>query len=221
MGNLVDVNFVIHFNLGDETLKEVFVKRIEVEEHATKISKEVLQKIKKRTSAKTPSGIILGDIQKIKNSENFSLSKLDLLCLLDGMYHKVKSLEVSQEIKLKGWKGKSSFEVIKKPDKFIVITFQKPDKDSEPKKIKRDISKEEINKLYWVLDKLNEGKKISSRDIGELYYKKRWENVFSDRYQHTQLNLMLRLLDYFGLTHYRGKYTTILKSRIELQNILK
>lgn len=179
-----------------------------------------LKFLKKKGNAKTPSGLILGFKERFKNSTHDNFSKLDLLKVLEKLWRDTKDLETSEKIKLESWKGKSSIKFINKPDRIIVITFQKPDQDSEPKQIKREITKQELNRVIWAINKLNKGKKISSRKIGELVYNRHWDDVFSDRFAHTQLNYCLRILDHYEITKYRGKYTTVKKYVREIQEVL-
>jgi len=139
-------------------------------------------------------------------------------------YKKLFNIEKSEKVKLKSWKGKSSFTVkpipLNNPSRFVVITYQKEDKDSTPREVRREITRQEVNRVLYFINQLNEGKKIPTRKIGELVYKKRWEDVFSNRFQHTQLNLILRLLDYYQITRYRSRYSTVLRSVREIQEVL-
>lgn len=173
--------------------------------------------LKKKSSGKTPKGIILGYIKRLKDSG----APLEYLKVLESMYKEVANLETSEKVVLKSWKGKSSLQIIEKPDYFVVITFQKEDQDSEPKEVKREITKLEVNRIIKTINDLNNGGKIPTRDIGEKAYKRNWDDIFSDRFLHTSLNLILRLLDHYGMTHYRGRYTTVLKSVKEIQEVLK
>lgn len=119
-----------------------------------------------------------------------------------------------QKIILPGWKGKSSFEVINSATYFTVITFKRDDQDSDPHEVKRDITKIEVNRIIDVimeLNKCNLKEKISTREIGEKAYKRPWDEIFADRFLHTNLNLILRILDYYGFTLYRGGQTQVLK----------
>lgn len=184
------------------------------------IEKVVEQKIdlnilKKRGNSKCFSGWIISKLKESKKNEN-----KEMAILLYEIYKKYMEFQKHEDILLKGWKGKSSLQIINKPDYFIVVTYQKENQDEEPHQVTREITKIEVNRIINVLNELNQGKRISTREIGEKAYRRKWEDVFSDRFLHTNLNLILRLLDYYGLTHYRGKYTTIIKSVREIQEVL-
>jgi hypothetical protein len=140
---------------------------------------------------------------------------------------------------LKPWKGKSSIEYIEKVDSFDIITFQKPDQDSEPKRVITNISKEEINTVIEAINtcKQRKDKKgeyyLHSVDIAEqfcilsgLKYNLKGHCLFTDRvfeYErffgcrkfHKNLNLSLRLLDFHGVIKYRGKRSIILNNKFK------
>ena len=172
--------------------------------------------LKRKSNSKTFSGLLIGDMKMARDNKNFELAEL-----IQHYYKKYMEFQTREKVILKGWKGKSSLEIIEHPDYFTIITFQKEDKDSEPKEIKRDITKFEVNRIINTINNLNKGKRISTRDIGEFAYKRDWDKIFADRFLHTNLNLILRLLDYYNLTKYRGKYTTVLKPVREIQEVLK
>jgi len=193
------------------TTKTVYSNRTVIEEPRLDMSL-----FKKKGNSSTIKGYMLQKMKEARREKNFEVA-----VLIQHFYKKCCEFESSEEVRLESWKGKSSFEIIAKPDKFIVITFQKPTQDEEPKKIKREILKEEVNKVLWAISELNKNKKIPTRDIGELVYKKEWDRIFSNRQLHTELNLILRLLDKYGVIHYRGGFSQVLKNVIEIQEVLK
>lgn len=150
-------------------------------------------------------------MKEARNECNFEVVELLQTC-----YKKYMEFRKHEEVILKGWKGKSSLEIIEYPDYFEIITFQKPNQDEEPVEIKTEITKLEVNRVINVLNELNKGERISTRDIGEKAYKREWDKIFSDRPLHLQLNLILRLLDKYKLTHYRGKFTTVMGTKLIL-----
>lgn len=161
---------------------------------------------KKHGNSKTYSGYL---IQKIKEARD--KGNQELVFLINHFYTKYIEFQKSERIWLDGWKGKSSIKVTEGLDKFIIITFQKEDQDSAPKEVKREITKEEVNHILKVILQLNKGEPIHTRAIGEMAYKKDWDTIFADRYLHTQLNLILRLLDFKDLIKYRGGRSLVLK----------
>ena len=163
-----------------------------------------LNLLKKRTSSKTFEGWLLGQMKMASKNENLDMAKS-----LEFIYKKYKEYSDSEKVRLDSWKGKSSFTIIEHPDSFDIITFQKPDKDSEPKEIKRNITKQEVNDVLVQIHILNQGKQIKTRDIAEAVYHEKWKDIFSNRFEHTNLNLILRLLDKKGIIEYNGGKTKL------------
>lgn len=176
--------------------KIIYSKDLEQVEVKPKLD---LSLFKKRGNSKTYSGYL---IQKMK--EATQEGNRDVAALIQHFYQKYQEFQHAEQVYLENWKGKSSIQIIEEPDKFIVITFQKPDKDSAPEEIKREITKEEVNHISQTINKLNKGQPIPTREIGEFAYNRAWDDIFSDRHTHTQLNLILRLLDKKGQIKYRG-----------------
>ena len=188
----------------------------QIERVETSQSKIDLSLFRKRGKATTYKGYL---IQKMKEAKE--IGNLELVMLIQHFYKKYLEYETSQEVRLKSWKGKDKIQFIEKPDRFIVITHQKEDQDSPPKDSYREISKEELNNTLKVINRLWQGKKLHSRIIGEALYGQKWETTFSDRFLHTQYNFIMRTLDYLGIIHYRGKFTTLLKQINEIQSYIK
>ncbi len=189
---------------------EKFVKQVEFIE-GPKID---LKLLRKRGNYKTCSGIMLSDMQKFRKDGNFEMAQY-----CQEKYKQMFDIEKKERIELKGWKGKSGIKLIRKPDSFIVITYQKADKDSKPHEIKREVTKIEINRVISTINHLNHGKRIRTRDIGEFVYNKSWDEVFSDRFKHTQLNFCLRILEYYGLIKYSGGLSQVIKEVREIQEL--
>lgn len=198
-------------------VKEIFQREITTVEHRPEQRAIDVSLFRKKSNGKSPKGICLGYMKRLRDSN----APFEYIKVLENLYKDLVNLETSEKVILKSWKGKSSLNIIEKPDYFVITTFQKEDQDSEPKEVKREITKLEVNRIIKTINDLNTGKKIPTRDIGEKAYKRKWDNIFSDRFLHTSLNLILRLLDYYGMTHYRGRYTTVLKSVREIQEVLK
>lgn len=181
--------------------------------------------LKKRSNAKTHDGWLLGRIKICKKEKNFELAMV-----YQEVYNNYMNTEKKSKIELKSWKGQSGIKLINKPDRFIVITFQKTDQDSEPKEVKREITKKEINDVIKVINRLENIRTsvsfneqidyIHTREIGEGYYRDEWDKIFADRFRHTQLNYILRILDYLDLIKYRGGKTKIINNKTEIQLII-
>lgn len=196
-------------------MKEVFVRQIETEEVIQK-TKLDLNLFRKRGNSKTFKGYMIQKMKEAKQDNN-----LEVMYLIQHFYKKYLEFEESTRIKLESWKGKSSFKLIKKPESFIVIKYQKPDKYSEPIETKREVHFQELNWVLKCISQLNTGEKIKTRLIAEKVYGKKWKEIFSDRYLHTQLNYILNILDKLELIDYRGGLTNVLKESTEIQTIIK
>ncbi len=193
--------------------KVVYEKQLEsVEEQ--KIDNSIFRK---KSNAKTFPGWMVSRMKKARDEKN-----LDVLALLYAIYQKYVEFESSEKVLLKGWKGKSDIKIITKPDYFIVSTFQKKDQDSKPEAVRREIPKKEVNLIISCINSLKSDKnKIPTREIGEFAYKQPWDDIFSNRSLHTQLNLIFRILDYYKVIRYRGGKTTVLNPVREIQEVLK
>ena len=192
--------------------KELKEKEIEVYESKRDLD---LRIFKKKGNSKTYHGWLIQKIKEARQENNLDVAELLMNC-----YTKFNEFKEHERVILKGWKGKSGIQIIDYPDYFEVITFQKPNQDEEAIEIKTEITKLEVNRIINVINELNTGEKINTRDIGERAYKREWDKIFADRPLHIQLNLILRILDYYNLTKYRGKYTTVLKPVKEIQELL-
>jgi hypothetical protein len=174
-----------------------------------------LNLLRKRGSSKSFSGWLIGQIKMASKNGN-----LDMVKSLDFIYKKYKEFETSERVILDSWKGKSSLSIINKPDSFEIITFQKEDKNSSPHEVKREITKLEVNRIIKTISELDKGTKIPTRDIGELAYRRKWDLIFADRFLHTNLNLILRLLDHYKIIKYRSRYSTVLNKARSIQEVL-
>ena len=171
------------------------VKDVEYEERSK--PKLDLSILRKRSSGKTASGIIIGYMKKFKKIEN-----VEMTILFQEIYKQIKALETSEKFKQEKWKGKSGIKFIQYPDKVICISHQKFDKDSEPREIKTEITKDEINKVINGINKLFGDEPIETSDLAELVYGKSWSKVFSSRPQHIKLTKILNYLEYKNWIHY-------------------
>jgi len=178
----------------------------QIEREERKESPIDLSIFKKHGNSKTYSGYL---IQKMK--EAGKEGNKEMVFLLNHLWQKYTEFQKSERIWLDSWKGKSSIKVIEGIEKFIVITFQKEDQDSAPKEVKREIPFEEVNLILRTISTLNKKEPIPTRAIGEMAYKKDWDVIFADRYLHTQLNLILRILDFKKIIKYRGGRSLVLK----------
>lgn len=195
-----------------------------------------------KSDAHSPRGIVLGLLQKFRNDskKGKTYTPKELEFVFSESLRRLNLVEplTKSTINLPGWKGKDDIQFIEKPDSFDIITHQKQDQDSEPKESKRNIHKNQVNN---VINALYSSKKVKDRHyietkeiarnyclIADLRHNKKgnelfpnglfeWDNFFGDRRLHTELNLILRLLDKSLVIHYRAGRTQILKNNFEFQ----
>lgn len=153
--------------------------------------------------------------------------------------------ETIATVNLTSWKGKDQIQYIESVDKFIIITHQKKDQDSLPVEHKKEISKETINEIIEAINtaKISTSKEklfyIKTRDIAEAHaiavnMKTNpegralwdsdglfiWQLYFGSRFLHTQINIILRLLDDYKVIKYRAGRTTVLNNKFKFQTTL-
>lgn len=199
-----------------------------------------------KSNAKSSIGVIRGIIIKlIKDGKEGKVqySPRELQTIFEEALRQFDATEKVARVELKGWKNKSSLQIIEKQDGFDVVTFQKYDQDSEPREIIRNISLKEVNQVIQSIrncsdniDKKTGEKYCKTRDIALGYSiiaginsnkegyalfdnecNFNWQNYFGCRYLHTQLNTILRLLDYYKVIKYRGGRSYILKKDMQLE----
>ena len=182
------------------------------------------------TTAKSMRNWILGRISKYGKSKD-----LEYRMFFEGILNAYNHFhpEVTLEVPLEKWKGKSSFEIFDNIDSITVIKYQKPDKNSEPKRVETKIQKEEIKILIDCIKRLNksmfelkENRKIETKYIAMSYSRaldlghENWKQFFSDRKQHNKLTIILSILDALNLTTYIGGKTKWLENKLSFQESL-
>jgi len=198
--------------------KEIFERNFEREiRHNENLD---LSLFKKKSSAKTYQGWIIGQFKKAINDKNQDVAKILETCYYK--YVEFDELRSTARLRIAGWKGKGEI----------------------PKEIKRIISKKEVNLVIHALNLCRNAspdeEKIKTRDIAreyciltdlkengnnrELFDKDGfiWENFFGDRQLHPHLVDILNILDYYCVIHYyRIGKAQILKKIMDIQLILK
>ena len=114
-------------------MKEVFSRGFEIEERKSKIDLKILRK---KSNAKTFSGYLIGLMKKARDDDNFEIT-----FFLQEIYKEYMKFQKCSNAILKNWKGKSGIKIFSKPDRFIIITFQKKDQDSLPEEKKTEVTK--------------------------------------------------------------------------------
>lgn len=184
--------------------------------------KKISELMEKSSVAKTFENWLKARL-KIAYSNNDKETEIILREILE----KYKDFETIGISKIQGWKGTSGIiSLIKKPDRIIVTRMQKPNKDSEPKKVIIEITKEEINAVIIALNELSDNQPIKTKDIAMIFSRELnlkhsdWGRFFADRHYHNLLTNCLDVMDSEQLIKYSGGLTTILKDKLEIQNIL-
>jgi hypothetical protein len=172
---------------------------------------------KRKSDARTPSGLILSYAQKAKKEGNMNTA-----LFLQELYKKVWALETQEKAVLKSWKKKSGVHYVVHPDRVIATRYKRDEPGETPHEKNIEMSNNEINDVIHSINQLNKGQNIKTSAIAELTYGKNWRAVFSTRGQHTKLVEILNYLEYCGVTHYyrRGE-TRVLKDIREIQEVLK
>jgi hypothetical protein len=145
---------------------------------------------------------------------------------LYNKFHPEKSIEV----KLDQERSKSTFEVIDKIDKIIVIKYQKINQE-EMKKFEIEIEKEEIKTLIKCILKLSEIEKIiktkylaisysSALGLNHSGWMKGDTPIFSDRTFHYKLTIVLNVLNNLRLIEYKNGKTIWLNNKLSFQESL-
>ncbi len=172
---------------------------------------------KKKTSSKTFRGFLIGKIKQARDTSNY-----ELVVLLSELYKRYMSYQV-EPFNPKQWKGKSGVKFIEHPEIVISIRFRKLEPSSEPKEIKMELLRKDINRLIWVLKQQNSMDWMETSNIAEYFYRMEWKNVFSNRKKHIYLVEMLNYLEYRGIIEYSrvGRIKLFVQTNNSKQDTLK
>lgn len=167
------------------------------------LDKEILRK---RGNSRTFDGWLIQRIQDARKIQNFEVA-----FFLNEIRNTYLDFQIMEKVKLESWKGKSGVKFLIKPDLVIAERWRKQDKDSEPKKVQTELTKEEINKVIWAINKISK-EEIKTSEIAELVYNKHWKSVFSTRKQHIKLVEILNYLEYReDIKYFRSGKIEVLK----------
>jgi hypothetical protein len=162
--------------------------------------------------------------------------------ILEGLlkaYNHFYPIQNSQ-IEIKGWHGKSSFEIIKGVDKLTIIKYQRKDKNSEPSEIKTVVTKKELISLVDAIkscfERSTQRDFIETKEIAYQYClnmniredpKGRlllnqdfWTLFFGWRKMHNKLTIMLDSLESLKLINYSSGQIRLLDKNVSIQSIL-
>lgn len=199
-------------------IKQTTAKQIET------IEKQGENKFRRKSTAKTMRRWLLGWIDK-----SYREGKKELEMIFREVLNAYNSYhpETISRVELESWKGKSGIiDVIMLPDKIITSRMQKSNQFEEPHKVETTITKEEMLTLINVINKLDDGDSIHTRDIAMAYSvalglgHSCWNEFFADRSEHNKLTNALGVLSMKGMISYVGGLTKVLKTKLTFQLLL-
>jgi len=162
--------------------------------------------------------------------------------ILEGLlkaYNHFHPIQTAQ-VEVEGWHGKSSLEIIKKLNGLTIIKYQRKDKESEPKEIRTEVTKEELISLIEAIKSLQtrlidrdylETKEIAFQYCINMNIRKDpkgrlmlnedfWILFFGWRSLHCKMALMLAALEKLNLISYTGGKIRLLNKNISIQLVL-
>lgn len=175
-----------------------------------------LELFKKRSDARTPSGLVLSYAQRFRKEGNFEYA-----FVFQELYRQVFNLEKSEEYKALQWKKKSGVEFIVEPHRVIAIRYQRSEPDEKPKETRRELTRDEINHVIYWIGKLQKEEGIKTSELAEKVYNLPWKQVFSNRHKHKHLVEILNYLDYKEKIKYSRKGKIKVVGKIEHQENLQ
>lgn len=182
-----------------------------------------LNKFSNKTTAKDFKSWLSGQIGR--DTKKGAMESVFILQEVMKAYNYYETVGIG---KVKSWKGKSGIiEVIKHPDRIILVRMRKSDINEEPKRVEITITKQEVNAMITALNLNRENQPIDTSKLAMDYSKilglghSDWERFFADRKEHNKLTTILSYMDEEGLIAYsrRGK-TKILSDKLEVQMLL-
>lgn len=165
------------------------------------LSKEI---IKRKTKADTFSGFLLSSIKKARDDKNWETA-----FFLEEIYKKFKEFNPNRanEIEIiEGWKGKDKPDIFKSfNEDFIIITHLK-DKNGEIKKIRKEISKDKVNKIKNIVSKFKLNTKYKCYSFAEPLGFKDWKELWKERNIYfSDYYYPVKILESLGLIEYSGR----------------
>lgn len=198
---------------------EKFYKPVEVVESEIN-SKLDINIFRRKSNAKTPSGLILSYAIKAKKDGNMNTA-----IFLQELFKKIYALEVTEKIQFESWRKKGGIRVWAEPDNILVEFAGRRDKEDKPNIKIKEYSKVDVNKMIFCINQLKDeyNNRIPSRVLGEKFYGGGWDlRVFSKRTDHMKFTHLLGILDYYQIIKYnRRGFTSVIKEVREIQEVLK
>lgn len=176
--------------------------------------------LRKKGNEKTYHGWLIQRIKESRKEENLEVAELLMTC-----YKKYNEFKTEEKILMKRFKGDGDIKYFNQPDSIIVSYYQKFEEGEEPKEVRHEVSKFEINEVIKAINKLarelQNSKRIPTSLIAEEVFKIKWHDLFAIRDKHIRLTQILGILHYYGITHYSKRgFTSIIKEVREIQEVL-
>lgn len=188
----------------EERIIEVKEKEIVKEEKPIDISFS-----KRKSTAKTFKGELIGDLQKVRNDGN---KEMEIY-----IQEKIRSFNrfyplkiVKNEITiLDGWKGKDNIEVYKGFDNDFRILEHIKDKESgEVKERIIEVKKEDLNKILFIIKKMPLNEPYKCYYFAKKLGYEKWKDLWRERKLYfSQYYFPIKVMEALYLINYSGRGT--------------
>lgn len=164
--------------------------------------------LRKKSSAKTPSGLILSYLQKARKMGNLELS-----IFLQELYTQVIPLEKRRlapiiEIEIvEGWKGKDTLQIWGGVQNDWVIRSHLKDKDTGKVSSSNHLIKnEDFNRILFFIKKWEIGESHKCYDFAEVLGFKKWKDLWREREIYfKKYYYCIKILEKLEIIHYSGR----------------
>ena len=108
---------------------------------------------------------------------------------------------------IEGWKGKDNLEALKGFNNDFMIKCHLKDKETgEVKEILKEIKKEDLNKMIWVINKLPKNESVKCYQIAEMMGWVSWKELWKERKQYfKQYYYPIKVLEALKVITYSGR----------------
>ncbi|HDK42162.1 MAG TPA: hypothetical protein ENG87_02180 [Candidatus Pacearchaeota archaeon] len=167
-----------------------------------------LSLLKKRTNAKTPSGLMLKYMKQFRDTRNFEMA-----FLFQELYKQIRNMETTEKKPLiaieiiEGWKGIDNIELFRGFENDFVIKSHTKNKDTgEVTTQTYQIGAERVNTLFFWIKKWKLGETHKCYDFAEKLGYKEWKNLWKERKQYFEKYYYpIKVLEALGIVKYSGK----------------
>lgn len=167
-----------------------------------------------------------------RTEQNRKKGNLEIVFILEHLLQAYNHFHPANKVgvEIKGWKGKSSFDIIKNIDTLTIVKHQRKDRESQPEQIRTEVNKAELQAMIDAIIKLKENQPIKTSQLSVIYsrllglehsgWKKGDNPIFSDRSFHNKYTLILDALDELKLIKYSNGEIVISNNKLSIQEIL-